>query len=85
MVTECGWLQWLGVVVLGLDFKTRVENVKKVIEDVVDIAPVRWPPITSRFLSTSQCVRSLAHCNLVLSLLTFSSILAAGLLRERGS
>ena len=30
--------------VLGLEFKTRLETVKKVIENVVDIAPVRWPP-----------------------------------------
>jgi hypothetical protein len=35
-------------VVLGLEFKTRLETVKKVIENVVDIAPVRWPPITSQ-------------------------------------
>jgi hypothetical protein len=50
----------VGVVVLGLEFKTRLETVKKVIENVVDIAPVRWPPITSQ-LSVYFPVRAVAR------------------------
>ena len=45
---------------LGLDFKTRLGNVKEVIENVVDIAPVRWPPIASQ-LAVYFPVRAVAR------------------------